>query len=226
MRTTLQVQDVEVTVVGAGRSGSLIAPVLAMLGLRLRLYDPDALGPENQGKQLYRRADVAARRVKVAALRSFVKAVVPGAEVVAHAERFGPDAGQRRSGFVVVAVDTMRERRRIWEALRHDPHLLLYLDVRLGPGQVRLHEVHPERVGDTADYEASLHADPAGDVGCADDSTAHASAAAAALVGGALCAFVERVPRPRWVAVDLNRAQWLAEPCVADSFAPELGGLQ
>lgn len=229
-RTSLQLDDLEVTLIGAGRSGSLIAPVLAMLGVRLRLYDPDRLGPENSGKQLYRRADIAARRVKVAVLSRQVRAFVPGARVAAHAERFGPEPGQRRTGILVFAVDTMAERRRMWQALRHDPDLVFLADVRLGPGQVRLHEVHPDRPDDVAIYEASLHEDPAaGDAACSDASTAHAAAAAAALVGGALSGFVDRIARPRWVAVDLNRAQWLAEPRPQEDevvLVPELGGLQ
>jgi hypothetical protein len=95
---------------------------------------------------------------------------------------------------------------------------VLLLDVRLGPGCVRLHEVRLQRHGDAAEYEASLHDDPEEPSlpACAQDSTAHAAAAAGALVGGALCAFVDGAMRPRWIAVDLDRAHWAAGKSCGD----------
>lgn len=206
-------QDLEITVIGAGRSGSFITLVLAMLGVRVRVYDPDALGPENQGRQLYRRCDIRARRPKVRALRQVVRSVVPWAKISTHDTTFTGHSGQQRSAIVVIAVDTMQVRRQIWEALRDSSSLLLLVDVRLGPGQVRLHEVRFDCEGDIEDYEASLHTDPVGDApACAQETTAHASAAAAALVAGAVAGWHDCRPRSRWVAIDLDRSQWAAAP--------------
>jgi hypothetical protein len=90
---------------------------------------------------------------------------------------------------------------------------MLLIDVRLGAGLLRQHEVHLDRPGEVADYAASLHEDPdAADLVCAQEATAHAAAAAAALVGGALRAFVLGVDRPCWTAFDLDRAQWHVGP--------------
>jgi hypothetical protein len=206
-------ENVEVTLAGAGRSGSQIALVLAMLGFPLRIYDPDTLAPENLGKQLYRRADVARGRRKVEALRSLLRTLVPGCRVRVHPERFTAGPEQEWSPVVVVAVDTMRERRTLWEAARNDEGLRRWIDVRLGRGLVRLHEVNPARFEDVDAYVDSLHDDPAGgDAACGDDSTAHAAAAAAALVAGALSAFVDGRRRPRWFAVDLDRGVWTSAP--------------
>jgi hypothetical protein len=207
----LRLDQVEVTLVGAGRAGSQIALVLAMLGLELRIYDHDRLGPENQGLQLYRKRDVRAGRRKVTALRGLLRAVVPGCRVHAHAARFAAGPRQPRSPVVVVTVDTMATRRELWEALQQQPGLLLLLDVRLGRGLVRLHEVRPDDAGDVSIYEASLYDDAAAAADdCSDEAATHAAAAAAALVGGALRAFVDGSPRPRWIALDLDRALWVA----------------
>jgi len=207
----LRLEDVEVTVVGAGRAGSQIALVLAMLGARIRIYDGDRLGPENQGLQLYRKRDVAAGRKKVQALRGFVRAIVPGCHIEVHAVPFAARPDQQRSPVVVLAVDTMAMRRRLWERLRTQSGLLRLLDVRLGRGLVRLHEVRPEDAQDVAAYEASLYDDAAAAPGdCADETTAHAAAAAAALIGGALRAFVDGLQRPRCIALDLDRGIWAA----------------
>lgn len=208
-----RLEDLEVTLVGAGRSGSFIALVLAMLGVRVRVYDPDVLGPENQGRQLYRKCDITAARPKVQALRRVVRSVVPWARISGHDAAFTGHPEQVRSAVVVIAVDTMRERRRIWEALREAPNMLLLVDVRLGPGQVRLHEVRFDAPGDAADYEASLHGDPIGEqLACREESSAHAAAAAAALVGGAIAGWLAGAARSRWVAVDLDRPHWAAAP--------------
>jgi hypothetical protein len=217
--STLGRDEVEVTLVGAGRSGSQIALVAAMLGFPLRIYDPDRLGPENQGLQFYRRVDVARRRPKVRALGSLVRAIVPTAVLRIHPERFtGVDL---RSPVVVVAVDSLHERRALWNGLRESRGLLLLLDARIGPGVVRLHALQPGRAPERSDYEASLAGDePAGPPACGQDDSAHAAAAAAALVGGALCAFVDRRARPPWVALDLDRAQW----CAGRAREPDFSG--
>jgi len=211
-RTSLEPGQVEVTLVGAGRSGSQIALVATMLGFPLRIYDFDRLGPENEGRQLYPSLEIQSRREKALALRMFLRSLVPAARVTVHLERFEARSDQTRSPVVVVAVDRMRERRRLWHALEPARDLLLLVDVRIGPAQVRLHEMLRGRDGDAAEYMASLHDDPEDEAGpgCAQEATAHAAAAAAALVGGALSAFVDGVPRPRWVAIDLDRAQWCA----------------
>jgi ThiF family protein len=209
----LQVSDVEVTVVGAGRAGSQIALVLAMLGLRLRLYDGDRLGAENQGLQLYRKRDVVAGRKKVTALRGLLQAIVPGSRVCVHPVRFTAGPRQPRSPLVVLAVDTMAARRLLWEQLRGDAGLLLLLDLRLGRGLLRLHEVRPGDPEDVAAYEASLCDDSAAAPGdCSDEAATHAAAAGAALVGGAVRAFVEGLPHPRWIGLDLDRALWASGP--------------
>ncbi len=209
-RDVLRLDQVEVTLVGAGRAGSQVALVLAMLGLELRIYDHDRLGPENQGLQLYRKRDVSAGRRKVRALRGLLRAVVPACRVHTHALRFEAGPHQPRSPIVVLAVDTMATRRRLWEKLKTQPGVLLLLDVRLGRGLLRLHEVRPDDAEDVATYEASLHDDAsAATADCSDEATTHAAAAAAALVGGALRAFVHGLPRPRWIAVDLDRALWV-----------------
>ena len=205
----LRLEDLEVTLVGAGRAGSQIALVLAMLGVPLRLYDGDRLGPENQGLQLYRQRDVRAGRKKVMALRRLLQTIVPGCRVHAHPVWFEAGEAQTRSPIVVFAVDTMATRRKLWERLRSQPGLVLLLDVRLGRGLLRLHEVNPADAADVGTYEASLYDDEtAAPDDCYDEASTHPAAAAAALVGGSLRAFVEGLPRPRWIGVDLDRALW------------------
>lgn len=207
----LHLGDVEVTVVGVGRAGSQIALVLAMLGVRLRLYDGDRLGAENQGLQLYRKRDVAAGRKKVTALRGLLQAIVPGARVDIHPVDFAASPRQPTSPIVVLAVDTMATREQLWQRLRHDPRVLLVLDLRLGRGVVRLHAVRPSAPDDVDAYMTSLYDDAAAAPGdCADAAATHAAAAGAALVGGAVRAFVDGVPRPRWIGLDLDRALWAA----------------
>lgn len=205
----LHLEDVESTLIGAGRAGSMIALVLLMLGVRVRVYDGDRLGAENQGLQLYRKSDVSAGRLKVEALRELLADIVPGGRFGAHPEFYEARREQRRSPIVVLAVDRMDTRRNLWEKLKTAPGVQRLFDVRLGRGLVRLHEVRPDDAEDVAAYEASFYDDEtAAADDCTDAGTTHAAAAAAALIGGALRAYVDDLPRPRWIGVDLDRALW------------------
>jgi len=222
----LRLEDLEVTLVGAGRAGSQIALVLTMLGIPVRLYDGDRLGPENQGLQLYRQRDVRAGRKKVMALRRLLQSIVPGCRIHAHPVWFEASAAQACSPIVIFAVDTMATRRTLWERLRQQADLVLLIDVRLGRGLLRLHEVRLQDAIDVAAYEASLCDD---DVAlpddCYDEAATHPAAAAAALVGGSLRAFIEGLPRPRWIGIDLDRALWAAGRRAQEepAAAPEKG---
>lgn len=210
-RDVLHLSDVEVTVVGAGRAGSMIALVCGMLGVPLRVYDADRLGPENQGLQVYPKDDVVAGRHKVQALRRLVQSIAPNTPVRVHEVMFEARPEQVRSPLVILAVDTMATRQRLWKALKSQPGTLRVLDVRLGRALVQLHDVRPDEPQDVADYEASLYDDAtAAADDCTDEATSHAAAAAAALVGGAVRAFVEGLPRPRFIGLDLDRAVWAA----------------
>ena len=208
-RDVLHLHDVEVTVVGAGRAGSMIALVCGMLGIAVRVYDADRLGPENQGLQVYRKKDVVAGRHKVHALRGLVQSIAPAAPVRVHEVMFEARADQPCSPIVIVAVDTMETRRRLWNALKDQPGVLRVLDVRLGRALVQLHDVRPQAPDDVSTYEASLYDDAAAAADdCTDEATSHAAAAAAALVGGAVRAFVEGLARPRFIGLDVDRALW------------------
>jgi hypothetical protein len=207
----LRLDNLEVTLVGAGRAGSQIALVLAMMGVPIRLYDGDRLGPENQGLQLYRQRDVRAGRKKVMALRGLLQAIVPGCRVHVHPVWFEANETQTRSPIVIFAVDTMATRRRLWERLRAQEGLVLLLDVRLGRGLLRLHEVNPADDDDVRAYQASLYDDEtAAPDDCDDEASTYPAAAAAALVAGSLRAFIDGLPRPRWIGFDLDRALWAA----------------
>ena len=208
-RDVLHLRDVELTVVGAGRAGSMIALVCGMLGVAVRVYDADRLGPENQGLQVYRKEDVTAGRHKVHALRGLVQSIAPAAAVRVHDEMFEATSEQRRSPLVVLCVDSMETRRRLWNALKDQPGVLRVMDVRLGRALVQLHEVRPHEPDDVTAYEGSLYDDTSAAADdCTDEATCHAAAAAAALVGGAVRAFVEGLPRPRLIGFNLDRAVW------------------
>jgi hypothetical protein len=201
-RDVLHLQDIEATIVGAGRAGSMIALVCGMLGIAVRVYDADRLGPENQGLQVYHKQDV---------LRGLVQSIAPNTPVRVHETTFEAKPDQPRSPIVIVAVDTMETRRRLWNALKDQPGVLRVLDVRLGRALVQLHDVRPQEPDDVSAYEASLYDDASAAADdCTDAATSHAAAAAAALVGGAVRAFVEGLPRPRFIGLDVDRALWAA----------------
>lgn len=149
-------------VVGLGAVGSYATLFLAKLGVAdLHVYDYDRIAHENVGNQLYGPSDVG--RLKALAVADRVAAAT-GIRPEPYIERI-----QRREfqGLVILAVDSMQERRSIFEgSIRGHAAVRWLLDVRIGflPGPVPteaglLFTVQPLIPATRADYERSLYDD-------------------------------------------------------------------
>lgn len=146
-----------VSIIGVGGIGSPVALALAKMGCRrLTLYDPDRVEAHNLPNQLYRLRDIG--RPKVEALAELLREhaaveALPRQETV---------AGQRLTGVVISAVDSMAARATIWhQSVRFRGAVPLYIDARMG-GQVgRLLSVRPSDPDQVRFYEHTLYADEA-----------------------------------------------------------------
>lgn len=196
-----------VHIIGLGAVGSYLAIALAKLGVDpLHLYDPETVGPENVGPQLYGPIDVG--RPKAAALAAHIEALT-AVTAVAHVERVVTRHDLK--GVVVLAVDTMQDRRRIFETSLHErPAVRWLVDVRVGfttdgpRGAVGLlFTVQPGEPQDVQVYRRSLHNDSTAlPAGCEDArSVVYVSMMAAAatarhvaeLMAGAPVPYMERI---------------------------------
>lgn len=121
---------IEVTVIGAGGIGSPAVLALAKMGvMHIRVYDNDTIEHHNLPNQWYRIRDVG--KQKVEALREIVEEYT-GVQIEACNELF---TDQSVNGIVISAVDSMDVRLQIWEQIKLNPSVDLYIDGRMG-GQV------------------------------------------------------------------------------------------
>ncbi|HSD12736.1 MAG TPA: ThiF family adenylyltransferase [Patescibacteria group bacterium] len=168
-----------VTLIGAGGVGSAIGMLLAKMGVpELSVFDFDMVEGHNLPSQLYRREDVG--RSKVEALAEIAKSFADG-QVVARAERY---ADQPLSGLVISAVDSMDVRLSIWERLRWNPEVALYVDTRMGGNLAVIHCVRPCDPDDVKRYEQHLYpSSEASDVPCTARAIAYNTFGVASMVG-------------------------------------------
>lgn len=150
--------QVPVTIIGAGGIGSPTALALAKLGLRdLRLVDDDLVSEVNEPNQLFPIGHVG--EPKVEAVKGVVQQM-SGVEVATRVGRF--NGVDRIDGIVISAVDSIASRREIWNRVKYNATVDLFIDGRMGGEAITIYAVNPCSPDEVAKYEATLH-DP-GDV--------------------------------------------------------------
>lgn len=146
--------NVNVTLIGAGGIGSPTTLAIAKMGVsNITVYDDDCVENHNLPNQMYRFSDVGKK--KVDALSDIISEYT-GVTIERRAERFEK---QRLSGLVVSSVDTMAARKTIWQAVKYNPAIMLYVDARMGAEVCRIHTVHPYEPLEVAWYETTLYSD-------------------------------------------------------------------
>jgi len=171
---------VPVTVIGVGGIGSFAVLALAKMGCSdITVYDDDSVEIRNLPNQYYKVADVG--RPKVAALRNIVRDFTD-TEITAINNKF---AEQPLSGIVISAVDSMDVRKAIWQRVRYNPKVRLYLDGRFGAEVLRLYSVNPLDPDDIRLYEDSLYpSSEALPVRCTAKSIMYTVLAVSSLISG------------------------------------------
>lgn len=168
-----------VSLIGAGGVGSAIGLLLAKMGVpELTVFDFDLVEGHNLPSQLYRREDVG--RSKVEALADIAERFADG-QVIPRAERY---ADQPLSGLVISAVDSMDARLSIWERLRFNPDVALYVDTRMGGNLAVIHCVRPCDPDDVKRYEKCLFPSrEASDIPCTARAIIYNTFGVASMVG-------------------------------------------
>lgn len=140
----------KVTVIGLGGIGSPTALILAKMGAELTILDFDTVEEHNLASQLYRREDVGLAKVDALAaqLESYA-----GAHPETRNERY---VDQPLSGLVIAAVDSMEVRKQIWEQVRLNPAVDLFIDTRMGGLVGFLLTARPCNPNDIRWYEKQL----------------------------------------------------------------------
>lgn len=144
-----------VTLIGCGGIGSLTALALSKLGCpKITLFDPDVVEEINIPNQVFRLSDIG--KAKVLACKSVIQEFSE-CEVTAIPSAF--DQNHNISGIVISAVDTMASRLIIWEKMRYNIDVPLYIDGRLGGEILEVLTIQPSQIADIDFYKAFLFTD-------------------------------------------------------------------
>ncbi len=146
--------DLKVIVIGAGGIGSPTVLALAKMGVpHITVYDNDSVELHNLPNQIYRLSDLG--KPKVEAL-SDATIDYAGISLDTKNELF---ENQKLSGVVISGVDSMAARKTIWEKVRYNPSIPLYIEARMGAEICRIHSVRPTDPMDVKWYESTLYSD-------------------------------------------------------------------
>ena len=146
--------NLKVTVIGVGGIGSPTTLALAKMGVsQISVYDDDSVELHNLPNQLYRLSDLG--KTKVEALSDATDDYA-GVSLETKAERF---ENQQLSGVVISGVDSMAARKAIWQKIKFNPSVQLYIEARMGAEVCRIHTVRPTDPTEVKWYETTLYSD-------------------------------------------------------------------
>lgn len=135
-----QMEDQRITLIGCGGIGSAVGLMLAKLGFRsFQLYDADTIEPHNLPNQMFPLlttmgggdgdwvSTIGLHKAEVLSweMMGFNHSML----AIPHVE---PYADQPLSGIVISAVDNMAVRKTIWEKVKVNSDVSLYIDARMG----------------------------------------------------------------------------------------------
>ncbi|HVX24568.1 MAG TPA: ThiF family adenylyltransferase [Candidatus Saccharimonadales bacterium] len=202
-----------VHVIGLGGIGSSLVLPLVKLGLRteLHLWDDDELiEPHNIPAQLvYRRSDIGKAKAPtmVEILEPYCE---PQCQLVPHAEKVTSETPL--SGIVISGVDSMASRQAIWEAIKLNFEVPLYIDGRIGGEQIQLFTVDPSDLDASELYEEGwLFPDEDGaELPCAARTVIGPPVVLAGMIITQLTRFARNLPTQRYVDMHVRESQLIA----------------
>ena len=143
-----------ITIIGAGAIGSHTSIALAKMGFTNQIvYDFDKVSVENMNCQGFRMKDIG--RVKVEALKEIIQEYT-GSDIEVKNEKF---ERQKLRGIVISAVDSMRVRVDIWNAIKDDFMVDYLIDPRMSIEYAVMYVMKPTDKKDQISYEKTLHSD-------------------------------------------------------------------
>jgi len=153
--TQEQMKD-PIILIGAGGIGSPTAQVLCKMGVRsMTVYDDDKVEAHNLPNQMYRIKDLS--KFKVDALKEICEEFSDTIDFTAKSIRF--DHPIRTKSIVISGVDSMDSRIAIWNHVKLNSAVPLYIDARMAREMIKIYRVNPTDIKSVKMYEESLHSD-------------------------------------------------------------------
>jgi sulfur carrier protein ThiS adenylyltransferase len=196
-----------VTIIGTGGIGSPLAWILGKMGCAdITLFDHDTVEQHNLPNQFFQLKDVG--RPKVEAVRDNVL-LFAECNVRALQEMY---QNQPLSGIVISGVHDMKNRRAIWEKVRYNLEVPLYIDGRMGGEILELHTVRPSALSDIEQYEESLFSDEeAAELSCSARSIIYTVVVLGGLIASQVKKWVRKEKINNKITFDLTTMTFICD---------------
>lgn len=154
--------NTQINVIGAGATGSWLVLQLAKLGIKgelIKVYDFDMIEEHNIPNQSYGIPNIGFP--KVTALQGDIERDT-NTQIKIFNEKFEE---QRLSGYVFLMVDSMAERKRIFDAsIKMKRNVKLLIEPRMGLDVGRVYNVDPNDLSQIEKYEGCFYSDEEAEV--------------------------------------------------------------
>ncbi len=206
--TPHDIEGRDLDLVGAGALGGAILLLLIKMGFgvlnRITLTDFDVCSLHNLSNQWFRKSHVLSGQTKVEALAEMVAWIGERNLLPVHG-RFDGDEARPVGPLVVLAVDSLEERARLWANLKRRDDVQLLIDARMGGEVFEVHAVDLAR-DDPRAYERSLVTDETGPYQhqCGNRAIFYTVLGGAAFVGSLLRAWCRGETFPRHMVFDFR----------------------
>jgi hypothetical protein len=142
-----------IKIIGTGSVGSFTCLSLVKMGAHnIEVWDDDMIDEVNISNQFYRIKDIG--EYKVDALQSLISDF-ENVSIINHVDKH--QGGDDLSGIVIVALDSMLPRKRIWNSIKGKDNVELFIDPRMGGRVARIYAVNPKT--GINEYEKTLYTD-------------------------------------------------------------------
>ena len=143
--------DKKIVLIGAGGIGSHVAHELARMGISFNVFDHDDVEDHNLSNQLgYQERDLGFKKTE-ALLLSMPDYCVNNNNYIALFWQ-----GQQCEEIVISGVDSMNAREEIWQYIKNNPTVKLYIDARMGGEVYQVFAIDPCNAAHIAKYEETL----------------------------------------------------------------------
>jgi len=188
-----------ITVIGAGAIGSATVVTLAKMGCSdITVWDADTLEDVNIPNQLCKPAMIS--RPKVEALAELVDELTE-IQIKQINRRY---MGQRLKGVVIVTVDNMTTRKKVWKRAKFNRKIPLLIESRMGAEFARIYAVFPTNDRDADFYEQNLYSsEDAEHLPCSARSIIYCPTVIAGYIALLVKQYAVGQPIPREVLIDL-----------------------
>ena len=147
-----RLKTLPIRIVGAGSVGSFTCLSLSKMGAHnIKVWDDDMVDEHNISNQFYRTEDIG--EFKVDALQKMIMDFEGIPIQIENDKWYGEDDC---NGIIIAAVDNMNARKRIWEKVKGNSDVSLFIDPRMGGRVARIYAVNPMNPGD---FEDTLYSD-------------------------------------------------------------------